>query len=116
MVALLGLVHLLDVLVEVFLAEPSGAVQPLKLLVVRVSLPVRAGNGDQLDRRDPPGVRHMRAAAEVQEIALPIKTERAVIRESRLNVLALQLLIEIAAELERLVASRVEPLERFRIG
>ncbi len=58
----------------------------------------------------------MRPAAEIDELPLPIKAQRLVIGEPRLNVLDLQLLIQVAAKLDRLFASGVEPLERLGFG
>ena len=59
-VALLGLFELLEVLVQVLLAEEGGAVDALQLLVVLVALPVGAGDGEQLERLD---LRSVRARA-----------------------------------------------------
>ena len=51
-VALLGLFEPLEVFVQILLREERGAVDALQLLVVLVALPVRAGDGEQLERLD----------------------------------------------------------------
>ncbi len=67
-VALLGLFQLLEVIVQVLLAEEGGAVDALQLLVMLVALPVSAGDGKQLESLDLGSVRHVRAAAEIDEL------------------------------------------------
>ena len=59
-------------LLELFLVEERGAVDAGELLAVAVATPVRAGDAQQLECLDLPGARHVRPAAEVEEIALPI--------------------------------------------
>ncbi len=68
-VALLRLLDLLQVLVEVFLAEERGAVDALELRVLLVAQPVGAGDAGQLERLDLAGGRNVRPAAEVHELA-----------------------------------------------
>ena len=43
-VAFPGFIDLLNVIVEIFLAEPRGAIQPLKLFVICVTFPVRTSD------------------------------------------------------------------------
>src|ERR1039458_1883038 len=67
-VALLGFFELGEILVDLLLAEEGGAVDTLQLLVVLVAFPVGAGDGEQLERLDLGGRRHVRAAAEIDEM------------------------------------------------
>ena len=55
----------------------------------------------------------MRAAAEVEELALPIERHGRVIGQPRLNVLDLVFLLDPLADFERLRAGHVDPLERL---
>ena len=64
-VAALGLLQHLQVVVLRGARLPRGAVDPLELRVLLAAAPVRAGVAHQLERRDLPGGRHVRAAAEV---------------------------------------------------
>ena len=57
-----------EVLVQFLLGEERRAVDALQLLVVLVALPVGAGDREQLERLDLRGVRHVRAAAEIDEV------------------------------------------------
>ena len=63
--------------VEVLLAEERGAVEPLELLAAGVVLPVGAGDAQQLERADLAGVRDVRPAAQVDELALAVEAERS---------------------------------------
>ncbi len=49
MVALLGFFELVEVLVQIFLAEERRAVDALHLVVLFIALPVGAGDGKQLE-------------------------------------------------------------------
>ncbi len=64
-VAALGLLEHLQVGVLRGARLPRGAVDPLQLRVLLAAAPVRAGVAHQLERRDVPGGRHVRAAAQV---------------------------------------------------
>jgi hypothetical protein len=55
-VALLRFFKLVEVLVELLLREPGGAVNALQLLVLLVALPVGAGDREQLERLELRGV------------------------------------------------------------
>ena len=70
MVARLRLLDALEVLVERLLRREGGAVDALEHRVALVAAPVRAGDLEQLHRADLPGVLHVRAAAEVDEVAV----------------------------------------------
>ena len=69
MVAPLGFLHLVHVLVEIFLAEESGAVDALQLRILFLAEPVGAGDVQQLEGLDFAGRGNVRAAAEVDELA-----------------------------------------------
>src|SRR5207253_4819959 len=56
-------------------AGPRRAIDALELLVAGVTTPVGAGDGRQTEGRDAPGRRHVRAAAEVHELALVVERD-----------------------------------------
>ena len=89
MVALLRLFELVQVGVEVLLVEEGGAVEALELLAVGVVLPVGAGDAEQLERADLAGVRDVRAAAQVDELALAVEAQRRVLLQVVVDVLDL---------------------------
>ena len=97
-------------------AEKGGAVEPLQLLARRVALPVRAGDRKQLERSDSPGRRHMRAAAEVDEFALPIERNGRFVGQAAFEVFDFERLAQIAAKLNGLLAIHLDPLERLVFG
>ena len=68
MVAFLGLFELGQMLVQFFLREKCRPVDALQLRVLLIALPVRSGDGKQLERLDLLGGRHVRPAAEVDEM------------------------------------------------
>ena len=72
-IALLGLFQHVQVGVQIFLLGPGGAVDALQLLVAVVTTPVGASHLHQLEDFELGGCRHVRAAAEVDEIALAVK-------------------------------------------
>ena len=49
MVAFLRFLQLGQILLQVFLREPGGAVDTLKLLVLLIAFPIRARNGEELE-------------------------------------------------------------------
>ena len=76
-VALARLLEPQHVGVEVILREPRGAVHALQLLIARIAAPVHAGNAQHPDRAQPSRVRHMGAAAEVDEGTGPVDADSA---------------------------------------
>ena len=64
---------LVQVLVEIFLAEERGAVDALQLRILFLAQPVGAGDVEQLEGLDLSGRRNVRAAAEVDELAGLVK-------------------------------------------
>ena len=101
MVSPLGLLKLVQIVVEFRLGIEAGAVNALHLRVAFLALPVSAGDVHQLERADAPGRRNVRPAAEVEEFPGGVK------RHHRLggllfDQLALKRLARPAVELERL--------------
>jgi hypothetical protein len=86
MVALLGFFQHVQVGVEVFLLGPGRAVDALQLLVAMVAAPVGAGHLHQLEDLELGRGRHVRAAAEVDEITFAVQRDLLVGRESRRSV------------------------------
>src|SRR5262249_35547368 len=72
-IALLRLLEAPEILVELVLRRPRGAVDALEHRVLLVPAPVRAGRGEQLERLERARRRDMRASAEIQEFALPVE-------------------------------------------
>ena len=113
MVAALGLFDHCHVLVELGLARTRRCRKPLQLLARGVPLPIGAGDRQQLERADRAGAGNVRAAAEVDELALAIERQRGVVGQAFLNVLDLERLAQVAAQRQRLVARLFQSLERF---
>ena len=67
-VARLGLLEAVQVLVERLLRLPRGAVDALEHRALLVAAPVRARDLRELERAEPLGRRHVRAAAQVDEL------------------------------------------------
>src|SRR5207253_9563735 len=83
-------------------AGPRRAIDALELLVAGVTTPVGAGDGRQTEGRDAPGRRHVRAAAEVHELALVV--ERDGVLGDALDDLDLVVLAHLPETAHRLVA------------
>ncbi len=115
MVAAFGLFDLGEVRLQLVFLEEGRAVEPLELAVGRVPLPIRAGDRQQLERLDPAGVGNVRAAAQVDEFALPIEADGRMLGQPGVDVLDLQLLAQPFAEFAGLFAIENEPLERLGI-
>src|SRR5262249_37401790 len=104
MVALLGLFQPPQVLVELLLAEPGGAVDPLKHRVLLVTAPVGTRGREELEGLDGPGRRDVWPPAEVDEVTLLV--ERHAGRVEALEDLDL---VRLAALAE--ITDRVEPVQ-----
>ncbi len=103
MVALLGLLEHVEVGLLVLLLRPGGAVDALEHLVLRVAAPIGACDLHQLEYLQLARRRHVRPAAEVDEI--PLAIERHVLAfGNRRDDLGLVLLSDRQEELDRLVA------------
>jgi len=102
-VALLGLFQHRQVGVLVFLLRPGRAVDALEHLVLAVAAPIGAGHLHQLEHLELAGGRHVRAAAQVDEVALAVQRDRLVVRDRR-DDLGLVLLAYRVEEIHRVVA------------
>ncbi len=103
MVALLGFFQLMQVGLEILVAEPRRAVDAREHRVVGIAAPIRAGHLHQLERAQLARVRHVRAAAQVGEFALRIE-RKLFVRGNALDDLGLVFLADAAEEIHRLVA------------
>src|SRR5438093_82261 len=108
-VALLRLLEPPQVFVELLLREPGGAVDPLEHRVPLVTAPVGAGGREELEVLHVTRRRHVRPAAEVDEVALLV--ERHARRGDALEDLDLEGLAALAEEANRLVARHLLALE-----
>ena len=99
--------------VEFLLGEEGGAVEPLQLLAAGVPLPVRPGHREELEGPDGPGAGHVRPAAEIDELPLPVERHGRLFGQPFLQVLDLERLPQVAAELDRRAAVHLDPLERL---
>src|SRR6185295_7782268 len=76
MVALLGFLEAMQIGGQVLVVEPGGAVDALEHLVARVSAPIGAGDLHELEALELAGGWHVRTAAQVEPLALPIQADR----------------------------------------
>src|SRR5271166_4481226 len=80
-IALLGLLDLLEMGIELFLPGEGGAVDAGEHLALGIAAPIGARDLHQLERAsDLPGRRHMRTAAEVEPVALLVDLDLLVRR------------------------------------
>ena len=70
MIALARLIAAPQVLVDLLLGLPCGAIDALQHRSIVLAAPVGPGNGEQLERSDLSGALHMRPAAEILELAV----------------------------------------------
>ena len=75
MVALLGFLEHAQVLLQLVLGRPRGAVDALEHLVAMVAAPIGAGHLHQLEVLEPARRRHVRPAAEILEGTLAIERD-----------------------------------------
>ena len=101
-VALLGLFEPPEVLVELFLGQPRGAVDALEHRVLLAPAPVRARGREELEEPDRPRRGHVRPAAEIHEVALAVERDRG--RVDAAQDLDLEGLAALLEEADRLVA------------
>ena len=104
MVAAFGLFDLRQMGAEVFLMEERGGVQALQRSARGIPLEVRRGNRQQFEGLNLARVGNMRSTAQIDEFTLPVKAERDVIGQPRLEVFDLEMLLEIGAKRHGLVA------------
>ena len=111
-VALARLLETVHVRIELVPREPRRAVHALQLLVARVAAPVHAGDAEHADSREPPGVRHVRAAAQVDELAGPVDADRGDIVGQPVDDVHLEVLVHGGEHLDRLRARHLLLHER----
>ena len=103
-VALFRFLDLLEIGVELFLLGEGGAVDARQHLAVGIAAPIGAGDLHQLERvADLAGRGHVRAAAEIEPVALLVDLELLVFRDG-VDQLDLESLALVAKHLLRLVA------------
>src|SRR5690606_18270056 len=113
MVALLRFLELLEVRREILLIGPRGSVYPLELRLAGVTTPITAGDPLQLERLpDLPRRGHVRAAAEVEPVALLVDLHILVFGDG-VDQLDFELLALFAKEHLGLVAAPDFLLERL---
>ncbi len=108
-VALLGLLEPPEILVELFLREPGGPVDALEHRVALVAAPVGPRGRQELEVLHVAGRRHVRPAAEVDEVSLPIQRHPCGV--DALENLDLERFVPLAEEPDRLLARHLLPLE-----
>src|SRR5262249_49516898 len=111
-VALFCFFELMQVSIEVFLAKEGGAVEPLQLSATGIVLPVSPGDRQEPEGADLAGVRNVRAAAQVDELALAIEAQARVLLEIVVNVLDLVFLFQVRAQSSCFGSWPLEALER----
>ena len=89
-----GLFELAQVLVEFLLGEEGRAVEPLQLLARGVAFPIGPGHREELERADGARAGHVRAAAEIDELALTIERDGRLVGQPVLEMLDLQRLAQ----------------------
>ena len=94
----------MEVVVELRLRRPRRAVDPLELRALLVAAPIRAGDGEELERAEPRRRRHVRPEAQVGPAVVAVHAH-AVAQRTLVGLDALDDL-----PLERLIP---EPFERF---
>src|SRR5882724_11562923 len=112
MVALLRLLEPPQMLVELLLREPRGAVDALEHRVALVAPPVGAGGREELEVLHVRGRGRVGPAAEVDEVPLPVERDARSLEP--LEDLDLERLVALAEEADRLLARHLLPLERIR--
>src|SRR3970282_731305 len=91
--------------------RPGRAVDALEHLVLRVTAPVRPGDAHQLEYLELPGRGHVRPAAQVEPIALPVEGDGFLFRDGG-DDLRLVGLPQVPEQLHRLVARQFAPRDR----
>src|SRR5207248_7161772 len=73
MIALLRFLEHGEVVIQLLLRFERRAVNPLQLRILFVALVVRAGDVGELERANVSGAHHVRAGAEINEIAIAVE-------------------------------------------
>ena len=92
-IALARLLEQAQVLLERGLVEERGAVDAHQLLARGVGAPVRARDAGQLHVLEPAGVRHVRPAAQIHEVAVAVEGEPLAARADVVDELELELVV-----------------------
>ena len=75
MIALLGFFEPRQVRLEALLVGPRRAVDALEHRVLRIAAPIGARDFHELERAQLAGARHVRTAAKVEPVALPVQAD-----------------------------------------
>ena len=110
MIALLRFLQAPEILVELLLAQPGGAIDALEHRVLLVAAPVGARRRQQLEEAHLSRPADVRPPAQVDEVALPV--ERHAVGGDALEDLDLEALPTPPEEGDRLRARHLLPLER----
>ena len=81
MVPFLCLFQHFQVMGQIFLVRERGAINPLQHLVLFIATPVSTGDGQELERLDGRGVRHVGSAAQVHPVALAVAGDHLSFRQ-----------------------------------
>src|ERR1700730_15801286 len=81
-IAPLRLLEPVQVLVELLLVRPGGAVNALQHLVARIATPVSPRDLGELERLELARGGHMRPAAQVDPVALPVEADLVLVRNA----------------------------------
>ena len=115
-VAFLRFLQLLQVGVEVLLAEERSTVEALELPPAGVVFPVGPGDIEKLEGADFAGVRNVRAAAQVDELSLAVEAKRFIfLRKVFIDVFDLVLLAQILHQGTSFRGRTLKALERLRL-
>src|SRR3990167_4236618 len=99
MISLLGLLEHHEIGLQLFFVGERDAVNPLQVFLGSVSAPVRGGELRELERFDVSRVRHMRALAQICEIAVAVEGDDAVLvffQNLKLELVVLQKLLRLS--------------------
>ena len=113
-VALLRFLEAGEIRLQRLLVRPRGAVDALEHRVLRVAAPVGARDLHQLERAELARAGHVRTAAQVEPVALPVQADVFVRGDAR-DDLGLVVLAELLERLDRRVA-RHQPALDLEVG
>src|SRR5687767_774782 len=110
MIAALRLLDAMEILLEIFLREPRGAVDALEHLPLLITAPIRTRNGHELEVLDAARRRYVRTTAKIEERAIAVDADDLVLAEL-FEALELQGIIR--EQLARFFLRHPAPLERL---
>jgi hypothetical protein len=114
-VAAFGLGKTIEVRLELVARRPRRAVDPLELRVLLAAAPVRGGRPHQLERRDHPGGRQVRAAAQVAPDPLAVPVHVVVVGQLAVADLHDLVGIDVALEVDQLQLVRLRRQLHLRL-